>query len=84
MNFSFSAYRLLTACSSVLLIPLIWMHHRFRGGDYRRFYQRMGYYPDSVAKGFTGRPRIWIHAVSVGEVGVAAAIVKDLRQMLPQ
>ena len=84
MNFSFSAYRLLTACSSVLLIPLIWMHHRFRGGDYRRFYQRMGYYPDTVAKGFHGKPRIWIHAVSVGEVGVAAAIVKALHQMLPQ
>lgn len=84
MNSSYTAYRLLTACSSVIAVPLIWLHHRFRGNQFERFHQRMGYYPPSLGRGRKGcRPRIWIHAVSVGEVGVAAAICGALRQRFP-
>lgn len=78
MKFSYPAYRWLTACGSVVLVPLIWLHHRFRGHDFGRFYQRMGRYDASDVAVRSGRPRIWIHAVSVGEVGVAAAICKEL------
>ena len=80
---SYAAYRMLTAGSSMFLLPLIWLHHRFRGDNFSRFYQRMGNYPPSVVQGLEGRPRIWIHAVSVGEVGVAAAIAKSLRKTNP-
>ena len=83
MNASYTAYRLLTACSSLVLIPLIWVHHRLRGDDFQRFFQRMGRYPKAIAGTLQGRPRIWIHAVSVGEVGVAAAIAKALRRRYP-
>jgi 3-deoxy-D-manno-octulosonic-acid transferase len=84
MNASYAAYRLLTACSSVVLVPLIWLHHRFRGDNFHRFYQRMGHYPACLAKSLPGRRRIWIHAVSVGEMGVAAAIAKTLVQKNPE
>ncbi len=83
MNSSYSVYRLLTACSSVVLVPLIWLHHRFRGNNFSRFYQRMGYYPNTVAQALQSRPRIWIHAVSVGEVRVAAAVTNALRSKYP-
>jgi 3-deoxy-D-manno-octulosonic-acid transferase len=83
MNSSYTAYRLLTACSSLVLIPLIWAHHRLRGDDFQRFFQRMGCYPKAVAATLQGRPRIWIHAVSVGEVGVATAIANALRFRYP-
>jgi 3-deoxy-D-manno-octulosonic-acid transferase len=33
--------------------------------------------------GRSGRPRIWIHAVSVGEVGVASAICQELYDKFP-
>jgi 3-deoxy-D-manno-octulosonic-acid transferase len=83
MNSSYTAYRLLTASSSLVLVPLIWVHHRLRGDDFQRFFQRMGTYPNTIAEALQGRPRIWIHAVSVGEVGVAAAIAKALRRRYP-
>ena len=67
----------------MFLLPLIWLHHRFRGDNFSRFYQRMGNYPTSVSQGLKGQPRIWIHAVSVGEVGVAAAIARSLRKTNP-
>jgi 3-deoxy-D-manno-octulosonic-acid transferase len=84
MNSSYVAYKLLTACSSVFAVPLIWLHHRFRGDHFERFYQRMGQYPESMRLGHCQRPRIWIHAVSVGEVGVAAAICRQLYGKFPQ
>ncbi len=83
MNSSYMAYRLLTACSSLVLVPLIWIHHRLRGDDFQRFYQRMGMYPHTIPDALQGRPRIWIHAVSVGEVGAAAAIAKALGKRYP-
>ncbi|MGD9223337.1 MAG: 3-deoxy-D-manno-octulosonic acid transferase [Desulfobacteraceae bacterium] len=83
MNSSYVAYKLLTVCSSVIAVPLIWLHHRFRGSNFDRFYHRLGCYPQSLVSGNTGRPRIWIHAVSVGEVGVAAAISEALYQKYP-
>lgn len=84
MNFSYSVYRLLTTIGSLIVVPLVWVHHRLRGEDFHRFFQRMGMYPRSLAGALGGRPRIWIHAVSVGEVGVAAAVTKTLRNRFPQ
>lgn len=84
MRSSYVAYRWLTAFGSVGFVPLIWLHHRFRGHDFSRFYQRMGRYDASVLPARPGKPRIWIHAVSVGEVGVASAICKELHQRHPQ
>lgn len=83
MNTSYTAYRFLAAFSSLILVPLIWVHHRLRGDDFHRFFQRLGNYPDALAGALQGRPRIWIHAVSVGEVGVAAAVAKVLRSRYP-
>jgi len=84
MRSSYVAYRWLTAFGSVILVPLIWLHHRFRGHDFNRFYQRMGHYALSAVPARSGKPRIWIHAVSVGEVGVASAITKELLQRYPK
>jgi 3-deoxy-D-manno-octulosonic-acid transferase len=83
MNFSFKAYRLLTTIGSLAVVPLVWVHHRLRGDDFQRFFQRIGMVPQVVAGALGGRPRIWIHAVSVGEVGVAAAVAKSLRTLNP-
>lgn len=84
MNLSYTVYKILTAVSAWVLVPMIWLHHRFRGRDFQRFYQRMGVYPSSLGKKESEHPRIWLHAASVGEVGVAAAICKALQQSYPQ
>lgn len=43
--------------------------------------QRFGFVPEVEQ---LGRPRIWIHAVSVGEMQVAASIIAALRRLSPQ
>jgi 3-deoxy-D-manno-octulosonic-acid transferase len=43
----------------------------------------MGMYPKSLMAKISGNPRIWIQAVSVGEVNVAAAIIRALKKRLP-
>jgi 3-deoxy-D-manno-octulosonic-acid transferase len=83
MKFSYTVYRLLTALGSLVLVPLVWVHHRLRGSDFQRFFQRIGTVPPAVAGALGGRPRIWIHAVSVGEVGVAASVAKALQLRYP-
>jgi 3-deoxy-D-manno-octulosonic-acid transferase len=44
--------------------------------------QRLGYLP--VSFNLDGEPSIWIHAVSVGEVLTARALIPDLRQAYPR
>jgi 3-deoxy-D-manno-octulosonic-acid transferase len=56
-----------------------------RTGKYRRgFGQRLGLLPPAILAGLTGSPRLWLHAVSVGEVTVAAPIIAALRKRLPE
>src|SRR6478752_8210727 len=43
--------------------------------------QRMGYLP--VSFNLDGEPSIWIHAVSVGEVLTARALISDLKRRYP-
>jgi 3-deoxy-D-manno-octulosonic-acid transferase len=44
--------------------------------------QRLGYLP--VSFNLDGEPSIWIHAVSVGEVLTARALIPDLREAYPR
>ena len=83
MNFGYLTYQILTTASASVLIPLIWLHHRNRGENFGRFYHRLGIYPKELCKNMSGNPKIWLHAVSVGEVGVAAAIGNVLLQRWP-
>lgn len=53
-------------------------------GKYRKgFGQRFGILSPEVLAGIKGSPRIWVHAVSVGEVTAAAPIIASLRGQLP-
>ncbi len=48
------------------------------------FGQRFGILPPEVLAGIKGgNPRIWVHAVSVGEVTAAAPIISSLRDRFP-
>ncbi len=53
-------------------------HHRTGAG------QRLGNIPRDKTRRLRGRPRIWLHAVSVGEVSVAQAVCRALRQAMPE
>jgi 3-deoxy-D-manno-octulosonic-acid transferase len=84
MNPYHLAYNLISLGVGGALMPALWLGSRKSATTRDRFDQRFGYYPRSVQEGFQGRPRIWFHAVSVGEVGVAAAVINAMRKILPQ
>jgi len=74
--------RLLYIVLSYLLVPVLLLHLFYKGfgnRDYwRRNGERFGFYSGSVPDG-----AIWVHAVSVGEVQAAAALVRTLLERYP-
>jgi 3-deoxy-D-manno-octulosonic-acid transferase len=66
--------------------PLIVVYFLLRGLQDRRYLsslgQRLGFLPRSYRQ--TGHAAIWLHAVSVGEVLAAAALVRTLRARFAQ
>ncbi|MDV3467598.1 lipid IV(A) 3-deoxy-D-manno-octulosonic acid transferase [Stenotrophomonas sp. C3(2023)] len=65
-----------------LLLPFTVYHLVWRGFRVREYFQRWderyASYPDTNAQ-----PRVWLHAVSVGEVNAAAPLVNALRALRP-
>jgi len=67
-----------------LLVTLpYWLLQMLRHGKYRAgLGQRLGAVPRHLVAG-GGKPSIWIHTVSVGEVAASVAVVEELRQKFP-
>lgn len=84
MNLGYLTYRMLSTLSASVLVPLIWLHHRNRGDNFGRFYHRLGIYPAHLFHPVSGTPSVWLHAASVGEVGVAASIGNVLLEHWPE
>jgi len=45
--------------------------------------QKFGFVPRDIYERMKGQPRIWVHAVSVGEVTAAAPIISSIRDHFP-
>jgi 3-deoxy-D-manno-octulosonic-acid transferase len=78
----YSLYSVLIVTFFLVMSPyLAWQALRYRKyiGSLR---QRLGYLP--VSFNLDGEPSIWIHAVSVGEVLVARALLPELRERYPR
>jgi 3-deoxy-D-manno-octulosonic-acid transferase len=54
-----------------------------RGNWQEGFAQRFGYYGSKLKQALTNRHRLWIHAVSVGEVNVCTQLIRALEPRLP-
>jgi len=83
MNFLHFAYNLIGTGAGLSLIAPLWLRNRANPEDRERFRQRMGWYPPYILDALQQRPHVWLHAVSVGEVGVAAAIARSLMVQVP-
>jgi len=75
------AYSVLLAIGFVLALPYYLWKGRATGKYLASFRERMGRFPAPLNPG--GRPSIWIHAVSVGEVLAARALVGPLKERFP-
>lgn len=83
MGFLYRTYQGLTSGLFVFLLPAFLGYTRITGRHGRHIKERLGFIPQEKVKALSGSPRIWIHAVSLGEVKVADAVIAVLRKILP-
>lgn len=63
--------------------PAFWLYTRISGRHRRGLQQRLGFISRAVEMQLKGSPRVWIHAVSLGEVRVAYSLVRALNEQIP-
>lgn len=81
MMFLYSA--LLTV--AVAVSAPVWGWRMLRQGRYREgLRQRLGAVPARLVAATQGRPVVWLHAVSVGELMAALRLVRELQEALPE
>ncbi len=76
-------YNILFALVFPLMLPRFFLRMLKRGGYGRDFGQRIGWFSPSVLAQLGGLPRVWVHAVSVGELYVALELMKAWRAREP-
>ena len=84
MNIPYGAYSIISGALFTFIFPPFWLYTRMTGRFRQHLNERLGFLPLSVVQGLGGSPRVWIHAVSLGEVKVAASIIEALRRIAPQ
>ncbi len=78
-----SLYQVLFAIGFTLMLPHFLLRMRRRGGYGPGFGERFARYSPEVAAKLAAGPRIWVHAVSVGEVHVALGFIREWRTRRP-
>ena len=73
-------YNFLFPVVLVLLLPGFLLRMIRRGKYRHKFWQRFAIYSEGVERKIAGTGRIWIHAVSVGEVNIAMKLIQALRE----
>lgn len=76
-------YNILLFIAGLFLVPW-YLAKMLLTGKYRKSLGRkFGLIPSEIVDNMKGSPRIWVHAVSVGEVTAAAPIISSLRERFP-
>ncbi|MGZ5567128.1 MAG: 3-deoxy-D-manno-octulosonic acid transferase [Limisphaerales bacterium] len=75
-------YNILFPIFFVLSAPFYFLKMWRRGNWQAGFGQRFGLY-DAAQRSTSGKPCMWFHAVSVGEVGICAQLLRELSPKLP-
>ena len=78
----FLVYNILFPIFFVVSAPFYFLKMWRRGNWQTGFAQRFGNYDESL-RPTSGKPLIWFHAVSVGEVGICAQLLRELSPKLP-
>ena len=76
-------YNALFAVAYAAMLPSFLLRMKRRGGYRARFADRFGRYPAEIAAALRNGNRIWVHAVSVGEVQVAGQLMRAMRAKNP-
>jgi 3-deoxy-D-manno-octulosonic-acid transferase len=82
MNITQFLYNLLFPFFFILVLPSYFPRMLRRGGYHHSFFQRFGIFDrDTVER--LGHGRLWIHAVSVGEIFIALKFIKNFHHRHP-
>jgi 3-deoxy-D-manno-octulosonic-acid transferase len=80
----FLLYNILLTVAAVFVLPYYGLKMLITGKYRQSALPKFGFYPPDLCERMRGTPRIWVHAVSVGEVTAAAPIVASLRADFPE
>jgi len=83
-GFLYAGYNTLLGLGALFLVPYYAVKIALTGKYRKSLTQKMGFIPPEIIDAMKGHPRVWVHAVSVGEVTAAAPIVASLRATLPE
>ena len=76
-------YNVVFPMAVLLMLPSFLMRMIRRGKYRHKFGQRFGIYSPGVRERIAGTGRVWLHAVSVGEVNIALKLIQALRDADP-
>ena len=76
-------YNILFMVCFWLSAPYYFWRMRRRGNWIENFSQRFGKYDGNFRQTITNRHMIWLHAVSVGEVGLCTQLIRALEPLVP-
>ena len=74
-------YNILLAIAAVFLVPFYGFKILSTGKYKKSIGAKLGFVNREELKNLSGSPRVWIHAVSVGEVTAAAPIISELNKL---
>jgi 3-deoxy-D-manno-octulosonic-acid transferase len=77
-------YNIILFLAAVLLFPYFALKVALTGKYRRSIGAKLGFVDKRRFHNLNGTPRVWVHAVSVGEVTAAAPIVTALRERYPK
>lgn len=76
-------YNVILLMAAIIGLPYYLLKMIFTGKYRKSFIPKLGGRQAQIFAGLKNMPRIWVHAVSVGEVTAAAPIVASLKQKRP-
>ncbi|MBN1548382.1 MAG: hypothetical protein JW902_17160, partial [Syntrophaceae bacterium] len=77
-------YNMVLFLAALVLLPYFAVKVALTGKYRRSIGPKLGFVDQQQFQNLKGTPRIWVHAVSVGEVTAAAPIVAALRERYPK
>lgn len=76
-------YNALFAVGYALMLPKFYRRMKKRGGYRANFAERFGDFAPETAARLREKPRVWVHAVSVGEANLAGNFIDEMRRRAP-
>ncbi len=80
----FTLYNLLLWLFSLGALPLFLVEMIFSRRKRMIFAQKLGFLPEEMLAKMEGEPRIWVHAVSLGEIAAVHPLIGKLREAYPK